>query len=267
MTECAECRKHWWTVQGKPADGPAFTPYFEQCDVMGLSGVDRIAWLRQQPAPPGLLTRAKRFNYWRIPEVNPLWATRGIDSSAAETIAMEGHRHLSQVYEARHAAGDEDAIFEYMRRDVNAFQSPWVQTQVLAWRLENSGPSIALLKELMAAFTDNASRGDRAKHLGKLAAIIGRDQRIFRLLWERHEFAGDKLSGLIGDDKAPAGSTRRVDIAGESVSVHTAHEIWFEYSSEMGSLKDCAGSQDAVFDLLDVLRQRLTSAAGIELPT
>lgn len=262
-TECALCRKHWWTRYAQPIEGAPFTPYFVQCEAMGLSGRDRLEWLREQPVPaPGLLKTATRFNYWRKAGINPLWGHAGLDPWHVSNVESRAHALLSDRYEYRHKAGDGSAIFEFVSVDVYAFQSTWVTNQITDWRLANSRQSLAAARKLMMLYTDNAKVGDRSKHLPLLASRIRRDQTLFRHLYTRHVVEGVKLESVLS-----GAQDKMAELCGEQFGHYSTLDVWRKYRVAFDGLADCAGGKSRVFELLEILVSRIEQTGGTPLPT
>src|SRR6266436_7055927 len=75
----------------------------------------------------GYIKRLTRGNYWNYPVINPdlLHKTQTLDMPGTSS-----HRYLSDMYRRDHDAGDIQAIFEYAKADVDAFDAPWVRAQL-----------------------------------------------------------------------------------------------------------------------------------------
>ena len=65
---------------------------------------------------------------------------------------------LSAIYEKRYVAGDEEAIFEYVRRDIFAFRETWVVLAIEMHGINATPYERAWLEQLMGAYTGKVRR-------------------------------------------------------------------------------------------------------------
>jgi hypothetical protein len=110
-----------------------------------------------------------RFNYFRIPEINP-WAAELGGFQNAEDVAQLAHQALSHYWRDRFVNGDDEAPLKFARADAWAYRAGWVQQLLEHWA--DSGDA-SRVRAFATAFTDRRGRTS----LEELLEVIRRDQQ------------------------------------------------------------------------------------------
>jgi hypothetical protein len=172
-----------------------------------------------------------RFNYWNYPAFNPLLEQRSppydLSDDPVTKLETAVHRRLSAKHRDAYKAGDTQAIFTYVKRDVWAFRAPWVVQQIEAWRHEATPESRKKLHRLMRMYTDDRGRDS----FPETVRLIKRDQAIFKAiikLREEEHLPFRSSESSVGSSQSKVGCFETV-AKRFSHSVDGVEEIYREY--------------------------------------
>lgn len=160
-----------------------------------------------------------RFNYWEFPAFNPTLLHK---TQTCATISAAAHADMTDTYRRAYEAGEEQAIYDYVKDNVWAFRASWVVTQIEAWRHDNTPDSRKKLHKLMRAYTDDRGRDA----LAGIVRLIKRDQEIFQSIMVLHD------KGMSFEDCFAAVAHQPPD----AISVNSAREIYRKYKAAINAL-------------------------------
>jgi hypothetical protein len=86
-------------------------------------------------------------------------------------------RSRSDYFRKKFEAGEEEAMFDYVKESSFSFQSPWVTDQIEEWRWEDTKESRSKLRRVFKAYIGD---GRGRTEYGDLKDVIRKDQTIFR---------------------------------------------------------------------------------------
>ena len=174
---------------------------------------------------------------------------------ADDFISRSAHADLSEYYQREYEAGDDDAIFEYVKEDVWAFRAPWVTEQLEKWRLEGTTISRKKCRDLMMSYTPAQGKTSHEEML----YIVQRDQEIFKAVLKLSRM-GVPLSSLKKDGGCYERVAKEFNLSFESVKeIDANYKFVIEantHGPEWKGKDDIAGTE-AVVDWLDAMASRL----------
>jgi len=100
----------------------------------------------------------------------------------------------SKHFRKKFEAGDEEAIFEFVKESVFCFQYPWVTDQIEKWSIEGGQENREKLKRLFKCYI-----GDSRGRTSNLKEIVKRDQTIFcEIAKFKKKFPRKPLGEIVG---------------------------------------------------------------------
>ena len=186
----------------------------------------------------------QRFTYWDYQSINPHYDSL---SRPYKDINNITHNDLSDEYQEKFEKGNEEAVFEFVESDAQAFESNWVGKQIAKWRISGKPEDKKKIEKLFTDYLDD--RGKRRN----LKEIIKRDQGIFKRIKELQKDGKPLRNSRSGDDI--------FSIVQEELKVgqENIKEVYDRYRKKENELKEkgLIDSENDFFEWLDKCYKRL----------